>query len=190
MAYRCFRRPALAAGFVALTFVAAFADPIPQLNPSRPHPMPVYPDAAKRAGQTGTTVVAVHVNEIGRPYEIATATSSGSPALDKAAVEAVRRWHFIAAEKDGVDVAEWTAVGFTFGPDGVVQVPVSPDTEIARQDRNRKVCRTPPPVTGSNLPSAPVCKPAWQWEDEARQAKDLHWKVPGMATTGGGGSGK
>jgi TonB family protein len=184
MLFGFLRVPAMVAGVMVLTSFAGLADPLPQINLSRPHALPSYPDAAKRAGQGGTTVVAVHVNEIGKPFEVVTATSSGTPALDNAAVDAVKRWRFVPAERDGTDITEWTAVGFTFGPEGVAQVEVSPDTEVARQDRNRMVCRAQPTTTGSHLKAEPVCKPSWEWDEIARQTKDTHVRFPSMPTSG------
>jgi TonB family protein len=183
MLFRFFRVPAVIASVLFLTS-AAIADEFPQINTSRPMAMPVYPEAAQRTGVTGTTIVAVHVNEIGKPFVVQTATSSGSPALDQAAVNAVSRWRFIAAEKDGVAAAEWTAIGFSFGADGVKQIPVSPDTEIAREYRNRQICRPQPPATGSHLPNPPLCLAKWQWDERARKAKMESWRFPNVQ--GGG----
>ena len=184
------RVPMLAAGVMVLTSVAGLAGEFPEINLDRPHPMPVYPADARRAGLTGSTVVAVHVNELGKPYEVITEKSSGSPALDKAAIDAVHRWRYKPATIGDKDIDEWTAVGFTFAADGVTQIAASPDTEAARKDRARIVCRTQTPETGSHIKPAPVCKPVAQWTAEDRAKKDLNWRMPPMAGSGATGSGK
>jgi TonB family protein len=184
MVFGSLRVPVLAAGVVVLTSIAGIAADIPELNLNRPHPLPTYPAEAKRAGQTGTTIVAVHVNEIGKPYEVIAEKSSGSPALDKAALEAVHRWHFVPATIANDAVAEWTAVGITFAADGVTTFPVSPDTEVARKDRSRVVCRTEAPTTGSHIKPAPVCKPISQWAEEDRAKKELDLHMPPRADIG------
>lgn len=55
---------------------------------------PRYPDSARRAGAEGTTLVAVLVARSGRVERAGVDVSSGHDALDRAAVEAVRRWRF------------------------------------------------------------------------------------------------
>ena len=60
----------------------------------------------------GTPLLRVHVDARGNPGDIDVVAGSGSRSLDRAAVEAVGRWRFAPATRDGEPVA------------GTVQVPI------------------------------------------------------------------
>jgi TonB family protein len=180
-----FFRPLIAVATL-LTFGASYADDaLPRVDLSRPHALPVYPESARLARQTGTTVVAVHVNELGKPFDLQTETTSGSEALDQASINAVRTWRFEPATRDGDAIAEWTAVGFHFNAAGVVQVGVPPDTKIAQTDRGRVICRKEPPRTGSNIDPAPVCLPKSQWAERDKKLNTRIWDRPQSQHTRG-----
>jgi protein TonB len=66
-----------------------------------------------RRGESGTVLLRVHVGADGIPMAIDLVQSSRSRALDHAATDAVRRWRFRPAQRNGRPV------------DGVVQVPIS-----------------------------------------------------------------
>ena len=68
---------------------------------------PAYPASARRLGEQGEVRLDVHVGADGSVLDIRLRTSSGSPALDRSAIEAVRRWRFSPATVDGEPVAEW-----------------------------------------------------------------------------------
>ena len=70
----------------------------------RSNPAPAYPTAAKQARQQGTVTVDVEVSTAGLPTKVSLARSSGFPALDQAALAAVRRWRFEPARTAGVAV--------------------------------------------------------------------------------------
>lgn len=55
---------------------------------------PVYPYAAKNAGQEGTVILKIEIMENGRPGDIVVYRSSGYDSLDNSAVAAVRKWRF------------------------------------------------------------------------------------------------
>ena len=94
---------------------AAIADSaVPQPLSS---PAPRYPREAQRRGETGTVLLRVHVGPDGKPYSVDLVQGSGSRTLDRAASDAVRRWRFRPAVRDGQAVA------------GEVQVPVTFDLE-------------------------------------------------------------
>ena len=61
---------------------------------------PVYPRIAKQSGWEGTVLLRVAVLPSGRPDEITVEQSSGYEVLDKAAMNALKRWRFHPA-KDG-----------------------------------------------------------------------------------------
>ena len=64
-------------------------------------PRPSYPRLARQRGWEGMVTLTVEVNELGCPNSVTVKRSSGYSALDEAAVEAARRWHFRPAVKDG-----------------------------------------------------------------------------------------
>ncbi|GAB3385077.1 energy transducer TonB [Lysobacter fragariae] len=60
-------------------------------------PAPRYPAMALRRGESGKVLVSVEVGPDGVPATVEVAKSSGSRDLDRAAMEAVRRWRFSPA---------------------------------------------------------------------------------------------
>jgi periplasmic protein TonB len=68
---------------------------------------PPYPAAARRMGEQGEVRLDVHVGTDGSVIDVQVRASSGSPALDRSAMDAVRRWRFRPATVDGQAVSEW-----------------------------------------------------------------------------------
>jgi protein TonB len=66
---------------------------------------PPYPDAARRQGAEGTTILGITVTADGRPTRIGLAKSSGRSDLDQAALDHAARLRFEPALKDGERVA-------------------------------------------------------------------------------------
>ncbi|HYM86823.1 MAG TPA: energy transducer TonB [Pseudoxanthomonas sp.] len=64
-------------------------------------PAPRYPPGALRRGESGTVLVRVEVDASGMPAGVALVQRSGSRDLDRAAMEAVRRWRFQPAQRNG-----------------------------------------------------------------------------------------
>lgn len=75
---------------------------------------PTYPSASRRAGEEGTVRLKVLVDEKGRPRDVTVASSSGFARLDQAAMEAVRKWRFVAATDGSNPISAWTQVAITF----------------------------------------------------------------------------
>jgi protein TonB len=75
---------------------------------------PEYPEAAARSGQRGTVVLLIHVAPSGRAAGVDVVASSGYALLDRAASDAVARWRFLPAVKDGQTVASDMTAGFIF----------------------------------------------------------------------------
>jgi protein TonB len=65
---------------------------------------PVYPEAARQAGVEGTTLLRVRISMDGRVDDVQVQRSAGHAALDRAAVEAVRKWRFEPARNGSVAV--------------------------------------------------------------------------------------
>jgi len=79
------------------------------------NPPPAYPAVARRRGLQGTVTVRVLVGADGSIESADVADSSGSDALDDAALETVRsRWRFVPARHDGLAVESWVLVPIRF----------------------------------------------------------------------------
>lgn len=68
----------------------------------RPHP--IYPAQALRTREQGTVLVLAHVDASGQVSDARVVHRSGSPTLDRAAPNEVRRWKFSPALHDGQPV--------------------------------------------------------------------------------------
>ena len=75
---------------------------------------PVYPLQARRAGESGTVVVRVELDEQGAVANARISTGSGFARLDDAALAAVRNWHCTAASRNGHNVRAVALQPFKF----------------------------------------------------------------------------
>lgn len=96
--------PAPPAPIIPPNFVAAYLD----------NPAPAYPIASKRMGESGKVMLRVLVNPEGRAETVDVQTSSGYARLDRAAVEAVRKWKFVPAKQGDRSLAAWVLVPLNF----------------------------------------------------------------------------
>jgi protein TonB len=62
---------------------------------------PMYPIGAAERGQHGVVVLLLHISTAGLMEGVDVLRSSGFPALDHAATDAVWSWRFAPAVKDG-----------------------------------------------------------------------------------------
>lgn len=99
----CQQRDESAAAAPAATPVAAVSTP-----------PPAYPAEVACTGGHGTSLLRVVVGPAGRVSETSVLTSSGHPALDQAATEAVEGWQFRAATRGGLPVPSTIQVPVTF----------------------------------------------------------------------------
>jgi protein TonB len=76
---------------------------------------PSYPPFALQAHIGGIVVLRVLVSEQGTPLQIEVTRRVGA-GLTEAAVEAVRRWVFEPARKDGLPVRTWMVIPIPFEP--------------------------------------------------------------------------
>ena len=81
------------------------------------NPHPSYPEAARKAGQTGVVMLRVSINEKGRVSAVSLVKSSGHALLDDRARGAVQRWIFRPARRDGRTVATQVEVPVRFSLD-------------------------------------------------------------------------
>lgn len=68
------------------------------------NPKPPYPLVARRRGLEGEVLLAVHVSREGLASEVHVKQSSGHALLDGAALDTVRRWRFVPAQRGNVRV--------------------------------------------------------------------------------------
>lgn len=108
--------PASTNSITAVAAVAAagsVAPPAQELKVSR-RTEPGYPPAARRAGEEGTVRLRILVDERGAPRDVEVVKGSGFSRLDQAAIDAVRKWRFIAATNGTQAISAWTQVAVTF----------------------------------------------------------------------------
>jgi periplasmic protein TonB len=105
--------PAAKAG--TRTQVASIAPTPPNFSAAYlKNPAPSYPLAARRAGEQGTVTLRVRVTREGLPDRVGVEKTSGSPRLDAAALDAVRSWRFVPAQRGATPIESWILVPVVF----------------------------------------------------------------------------
>lgn len=77
-------------------------------------PVPAYPRASRRAGESGRVVLRVFIDEAGLPRQLQVQSSSGFVRLDEAAAAAVAKARFKPYSDNGQPVAGWALVPLSF----------------------------------------------------------------------------
>jgi len=78
------------------------ANTVQQATPLyKTNPPPEYPSIARRRGQEGVVLLEAFIDITGRVSQLRILDSSGYPVLDKAALRAVRYWHFTPGTING-----------------------------------------------------------------------------------------
>lgn len=99
---------------------SAAVEPVPQTTAPRfdatylDNPAPAYPPLSRRVGEHGRVLLRVQVDAGGLPSHVEIGSSSGSPRLDQAALEAVRRWKFVPATRGDKAVSAQVLVPVQF----------------------------------------------------------------------------
>lgn len=75
---------------------------------------PEYPDHARRQNREGRVLLRVLVDDQGRSRQVEVHSSSGSDALDRSAVEAIKRWRFHPAHYGDQPVESWLRIPIEF----------------------------------------------------------------------------
>jgi len=75
---------------------------------------PEFPQESAMNGEHGTVILVIHISPAGTTAGVDVTRSSGYVLLDRAAREAVMRWRFLPAVKDGQPVASDMTMGFVF----------------------------------------------------------------------------
>lgn len=89
--------------------VSSRAEPIEGRTPA-----PRYPPQALRRGERGTVIVRADIGTDGVPTSVSLVSGSGSRLLDRAAVDAVKRWRFRPATSNGQPTAGSVTVPIEF----------------------------------------------------------------------------
>ncbi|OGC36847.1 hypothetical protein A2311_02900 [candidate division WOR-1 bacterium RIFOXYB2_FULL_48_7] len=76
--------------------------------------LPTFPLGSLQAELAGTTILSAYVGTTGQVGQVEVKLSSGSAELDKAAVEAMKGWQFVAATQGGIPLACWYEVPIKF----------------------------------------------------------------------------
>lgn len=79
-------------------------------------PAPRYPGSALRRGDRGTVLVRAQIGVDGVPTDVSVGRSSGSRELDRAALDAVRRWRFRPAMSGELPVSASVQIPINFQP--------------------------------------------------------------------------
>ena len=78
------------------------------------NPPPIYPRMSRRMGEQGKVWLRAHVLPNGNTDNVELQQTSGSPRLDSAALEAVKRWRFVPARQGGEAVSSWVVIPISF----------------------------------------------------------------------------
>ncbi len=77
---------------------------------------PIYPEADRRMGIKGQVLLNVLISETGDVLDVVVIRGiRGSVSLEKEAVNAVKKWKFLPAEKNGIKVKVWKPITIGFG---------------------------------------------------------------------------
>ncbi|MGY0504531.1 energy transducer TonB [Luteimonas sp. e5] len=91
----------------------ASSNPVPISQPA-----PKYPRSALRAGIGGSVQLQIDVGPDGVPTSVSIVQGSGNRELDRAAIEAARRWRFRPAMANGQPTVGRVTVPIQFTPGG------------------------------------------------------------------------
>lgn len=78
------------------------------------NPKPTYPLSARQRRVEGTVRLRVLVSPAGAVDDVQVHQTSGSPALDRSALEAVKQWRFVPARQGERTVPAWVIVPIVF----------------------------------------------------------------------------
>jgi protein TonB len=73
---------------------------------------------SRRIGEHGRVLLRVVVRPDGTPESVELRQSSGSPRLDEAALDAVRKWRFVPARRGDVPITAAVIVPIVFALEG------------------------------------------------------------------------
>ena len=78
------------------------------------NPRPAYPRESRKAGEQGTVLLNVQLDERGQILNASIQNGSGYPRLDAAALESVRKWRFRPARQGGKTIQSQALIPIRF----------------------------------------------------------------------------
>ncbi len=78
------------------------------------NPAPAYPSQSRRIGEEGRVLLRVLVSEKGDAANVEVDSGSGSERLDRAALDAVKKWRFIPAKRNNQPISAYVIVPIKF----------------------------------------------------------------------------
>ncbi len=92
---------------------------LPHLNADYlDNPAPAYPAESRQAGEQGKVLLRVLVNANGNVDQITLRKSSGHARLDDAAMDTVKQWSFVPAQRASQAVSAWVVIPISFSLEG------------------------------------------------------------------------
>jgi TonB family protein len=106
----------------------------PRSDPAHPIGQVPYPHLAREAGQEGTAVVELLVNDKGEVSQARIKRSTGYPLLDNAALEDARNWRLLPGTEAGKPICMWSQIAVSFRleeytEDELAKAVVSPEAD-------------------------------------------------------------
>lgn len=80
----------------------------------RTNPLPEYPEVARRRGYEGVVLLKVRILPDGTIGDIQVERSSSYKLLDEAAINTVKRWTFVPAQRNGIPIPIWATIPIRF----------------------------------------------------------------------------
>ncbi len=78
------------------------------------NPAPLYPNAARENGWQGVVLLKVLVQKDGTAGEVIVEKSSGHQILDEAALNTVKKWHFLPSRIGNIPLVSWVQIPIRF----------------------------------------------------------------------------
>jgi protein TonB len=78
------------------------------------NPAPAYPPVSRRLGEQGQVMLRVLVDSNGLPEKIEVQLASGFERLDRAAIDTVAHWRFVAARQGDTAIPGWVLIPIKF----------------------------------------------------------------------------
>ncbi len=82
------------------------------------NPAPDYPSTSRKIGEQGRVLLRAMINSDGTIAQLALRKSSGFNRLDQAALDTVKKWRFVPAQRGEQKIPAWIVVPFAFSLEG------------------------------------------------------------------------
>ncbi|UOA10740.1 energy transducer TonB [Methylobacter sp. S3L5C] len=82
------------------------------------NPAPDYPSVSRELGEQGRVLLRAMINSDGTVAQVVLRKSSGFNRLDQAALDTVKKWRFVPAQRGEQKISAWIVVPVTFSLEG------------------------------------------------------------------------